>query len=147
MKKWLRLLLEDPYDGFFLIVVVLLSLAVLALFFARANAAWDPAGCAPVGSGFTGWRMSQGKHYYYQNGLQVAGWDGQVYRTYDPVTGVWGPPQDPHWKEQDKATGRQGDKEIEATTSPAHDPTTQPTRWQTHGVNKEKICDHERCTL
>ena len=23
MKKWLRLVLEDPYDGFFLIVVVL----------------------------------------------------------------------------------------------------------------------------
>ena len=53
MKKWLRLVLEDPYDGFFLIVVVLFSLAILAVFFARANAAWEPAGCAPVGS--AGW--------------------------------------------------------------------------------------------
>jgi hypothetical protein len=66
------------------------------------------------------------------------------------VTGVWGPPQDPPWKKAGCTVCQPCGCDPCSCASPERqrrEQTDSFPRWQTHGVNQEKICDHERCTL
>lgn len=46
-----------------------------------------------------------GRSYLFRDGVQVAGYDHarDVYRTFDPTTGAWGPPAAPPWGARKKA--------------------------------------------
>lgn len=178
-RKWYH----DPFWETLLWTLILLgSILILALAVtARARAAWGPGGCGPVGPArvtrqtvpFTGWRLYRGSYYYFQDGIQVAGYDPKerIYRTYDAGNDTWSEPQPPPWQRACRCCSQCTCADCQCPKTgpccsacpcvPATPRNTSHTdsrgaissppaalpEWMTHGVCKERISVQERCTL
>jgi hypothetical protein len=175
-RKWYQ---QPFWETLLWTLIILVSIFILALWTARSRAAWGPGGCGPVGPAriaksafpFTGWKLHQGRYYYFQDGIQIAGYDPkeQVYRRYNAGDDTWSEPQRPPWKTacrccpqctcEDCRCAKLGPCCRTYTSVPvthlegagprgsASSASSAFPEWMTHGVCKERISDQERCTV